>query len=256
MKLRSILKNIVVQGKVTMDLVSRFLDAAVLKDELDEKLSGITSQKGDPGIQGPTGPAGSTGPAGADGDDGATGNGIASSSYNSGTGVLTLTFTDTSTYSTGDLRGADSGTAFKYFTDLTASTVTGTTANTILRSILIPANTFTVGSVFDFLIRVSRFSFGGVGTLRIYTNSSNSLSGATLWLTLSLGGGIAYQIISRDVAVLSTTNSEVGNIITSNTAPISVNVNWAINQYFIIAVQPVAVSEIYTNKLISIHPRN
>jgi hypothetical protein len=37
---------------------------------------------------------------------GADGVGIASSSYNASTGVLTITFTDSSTYQTGDLRGA------------------------------------------------------------------------------------------------------------------------------------------------------
>lgn len=42
--------------------------------------------------------------AGGTGDDGV---GIASSSYNAGTGILTLTFTNGSTFSTGDLRGTD-----------------------------------------------------------------------------------------------------------------------------------------------------
>lgn len=49
------------------------------------------------------GPQGATGAAGA---TGATGNGIASTSYNASTGVLTITYTSGGTYSTGDLRGA------------------------------------------------------------------------------------------------------------------------------------------------------
>ena len=49
------------------------------------------------------GPQGSTGAAGA---TGTTGNGIASTSYNASTGVLTITYTSGGTYSTGDLRGA------------------------------------------------------------------------------------------------------------------------------------------------------
>ena len=43
---------------------------------------------------------------GIDGIDGADGNGISGTSYDSNTGVLTLTFDDGTTYSTGDLRGA------------------------------------------------------------------------------------------------------------------------------------------------------
>ena len=42
------------------------------------------------------------------GGTGAVGKGISSTSYNSGTGILTITFTDSSTYQTGDLRGISS----------------------------------------------------------------------------------------------------------------------------------------------------
>jgi hypothetical protein len=48
------------------------------------------------------------------GDTGSDGKGISSTSYNSGTGVLTITFTDASTYNTGDLRGALQDNTFDY----------------------------------------------------------------------------------------------------------------------------------------------
>jgi len=51
-------------------------------------------------------PVVSTNVAGTQGPQGPAGNGIASESYNSLTGELTLTFTDSTTYTTGDLRGA------------------------------------------------------------------------------------------------------------------------------------------------------
>lgn len=44
---------------------------------------------------------------GQDGADGADGRGITNTSYNASTGVLTLTFSDSTTFDTGDLRGAD-----------------------------------------------------------------------------------------------------------------------------------------------------
>ena len=47
------------------------------------------------------------GATGATGSTGATGKGISSTSYNAGTGVLTITYTDTTTFQTGDLRGAN-----------------------------------------------------------------------------------------------------------------------------------------------------
>jgi len=47
---------------------------------------------------------GATGTTGAGGATGATGKGISSTSYNAGTGVLTITYTDATTYSTADLR--------------------------------------------------------------------------------------------------------------------------------------------------------
>lgn len=53
---------------------------------------------------------GATGSTGATGATGATGNGIASSSYNSSTGILTITYTDGSTYATSDLRGSTGAT--------------------------------------------------------------------------------------------------------------------------------------------------
>lgn len=70
---------------------------------------GQTGAQGAQGIQGPqgtTGATGATGAAGTPGADGDDGRGIASTSYNASTGALTITFTDSSTFQTGDLRGS------------------------------------------------------------------------------------------------------------------------------------------------------
>ena len=70
---------------------------------------GQAGAQGAQGIQGPqgaTGATGATGAAGTPGADGDDGRGIASTSYNASTGVLTITFTDSTTFQTGDLRGS------------------------------------------------------------------------------------------------------------------------------------------------------
>jgi len=60
----------------------------------------------------------------------------------------------------------------------TSTAVTGTTANTILVSHLIEANTFAVGTTAEVRCNIQRVGTNGNATYRMYTNTSNSLSGA------------------------------------------------------------------------------
>lgn len=63
------------------------------------------------------------------------------------------------------------------------TTVTGTTTNTISQSLLIPANSFTGNGVLEVLCRVFKTGNNGTLTFRIYNNTINSLTGATLIAT-------------------------------------------------------------------------
>ena len=65
-----------------------------------------------------------------------------------------------------------------YATDGTA--VTGTLTETISRSLLIPANTFTTDGMLEIVARVFKTGTLGAQTFRIYKNTSNTLTGATL----------------------------------------------------------------------------
>jgi hypothetical protein len=66
-------------------------------------------------------------------------------------------------------------------TDGTA--VTGTTADTLSQSLLIPANTYLGNGVLEVICRMSKTGTASTSNIRIYKNTTNSLSGATLIAT-------------------------------------------------------------------------
>jgi hypothetical protein len=64
--------------------------------------------------------------------------------------------------------------------------VTGTTADTLSRSLLIPADTYTENGMLEILGRILKIGNTGQ-SFRIYKNTSASLTGATLIATISSG---------------------------------------------------------------------
>ena len=74
-------------------------------------------------------------------------------------------------------------------------TQTTTTTITVCHSVLIPANTFTNNNILQFVFRMFRQS-GNLGQMygRIYFNTANTLTGATLFNTLFTmnGGGTQF----------------------------------------------------------------
>lgn len=57
--------------------------------------------------------------------------------------------------------------------------VTGTTVDTLSRSLLIPANTFTSNGMLEVLCRMTKTGVFAGTTVRVYKNTSNTLTGAT-----------------------------------------------------------------------------
>tara|TARA_R110000868_G_scaffold385119_1_gene652863 strand:+ start:313 stop:828 length:516 start_codon:yes stop_codon:yes gene_type:complete len=152
-------------------------------------------------------------------------------------------------------RDIASGYLFKSTTDTT--TVTGVTTNTISYSNLIPANTMLVGDFFQYQLNAVRSGANGSVAVRIYFNTSASLVGATLAGSVTVAP-TNNMFMSRIAMIKSATNTEF-NIVSGsitvrdvqlNTVPVVANINWTVNQYFIIAFQPTsALDSFYVNGL-------
>ena len=125
--------------------------------------------------------------------------------------------------------------------------VSATAVNTLSQSVLIPANTFTVGSIFQ-LFAVYRFTgTTAVKVVRLYVNTSATLVGATLVGTngATIIASSLYAIWGKIFVVKSAVNTEVGGTAGNTgltiegvaTAVSSVNIDWTVNQYLIMALQ-------------------
>jgi hypothetical protein len=124
-------------------------------------------------------------------------------------------------------------------------THTGTTANTIVASYLITAGTFNANDFFRFVIQTSQTVNTNVKTLRVYANTSASLTGATLMatrlLTSASGTGLGRDLVfknsltSQDIS--STTNNHGDNENNTNVFVTSLTIDFTVNQYFIVAVE-------------------
>ena len=130
----------------------------------------------------------------------------------------------------------------------TSSALTGTTAITLLKSVLIPANTFTTGNIAVIQARAIRSTATGVGTSYIYINTSNTLSGATL--VGIIGSAVVFYGMERNLYIKSSTVSETYNSSASlnsdaaSNAPSAnsdLNINWTVDQYIIHAFSLAAV---------------
>lgn len=123
--------------------------------------------------------------------------------------------------------------------------VTGTTSNTLSSSLLIPANSISVGDIIELNLRIVASGNNNNRTCRIYFNTSASLSGATLAGTYTAGPvGLSFDM-SRDFAVKSATNTEffaataslLSKSSQSTIAISSLNIDWTVDQYVIVAIQ-------------------
>lgn len=139
-----------------------------------------------------------------------------------------------------------------------SSAVTGTTSNTILDSLLIPANTFKVGVV-DLKIRNIWTTTVATKTTRIYINTSNSLSGATLIGTHAAGTAALSVDMGRFLAIKNLTTIQVFNSATSlianesivTSAVSSITFDNTVTNYIIVAIQQSA-TESCVNSFISL----
>jgi hypothetical protein len=133
-------------------------------------------------------------------------------------------------------------------------THTGTTANTIIASYLITAGTFEANDFFRFVIQASQTVNTNVKTMRVYTNTSISLTGATLLatrlLTSASGTAMARDLVFKNSLsaqeISSTTNSHGDNENNTNVFVTQLAINFTVNQYLIIAVELTNASDSVT----------
>ena len=125
--------------------------------------------------------------------------------------------------------------------------LTGTT-NQIAFSQLIPANTFSVGDIIKVLFRSRKTGTTTGVNLRLYVNTTSSLSGA---FALAIYGGNQYAQMERNLVIKTATNTETFNTTVStvidsassiNLAS-STNINWTVDQYIIFAIQQLTAGD-------------
>ena len=130
---------------------------------------------------------------------------------------------------------------------------TNTTSNavTICHSLLIPANTLTTNSILQLVFRMNRVS-GNTGQMygRIYFNTSNSLTGASLFNTIFQmnGGGTQFlgyveRNFSYDGTNLTSYSNAAYSEYTTGTA-LSVAFNRTVNNWVLFTMQAQSTSEI------------
>jgi len=138
------------------------------------------------------------------------------------------------------------------YSGTTGSSSQGSTV-VISKSLLIPANTFTTDCIMELRWRLVRIS-GNTGQMysRLYINTSNSLTGASLLsgiITLS-GGSTQYSVLADKS--ISCSNSTLRWINTSSgtestPSPFaSLSINRSVNQYLLFTVQTTGTTEIAT----------
>lgn len=136
-------------------------------------------------------------------------------------------------------------TVIKSITDSAA--VTGTTGATIIRSVLIPANTFTTGDIQRVRQRIRKTGTGGTFVNGIYVNTSASLTGASqLAIYTTTGTTQLTAQMKRDFFIKSATNTEglwnnqslPSDDIATVQAVSSTNIDWTVDQYLLFTVNP------------------
>ena len=124
--------------------------------------------------------------------------------------------------------------------------ITGSTANTISLSGLVPANTNATNDTLRIKYRISKTGTSTVTTTRLYVNTVNSLSGATLLAQVATTAATRFLQSEREFFIKNnTTNTEAwptsvaaftDNAITT-VATSSLAINHTVDQYYFVAIQ-------------------
>lgn len=123
---------------------------------------------------------------------------------------------------------------------------TGDTSNTLKYSSLIAAGTFEANDILKYSALIGSTSNANTKTFRFYFNTSASLSGATLISTYTISSGSLTIGLSRIMIFKNSLSSQEIGIVsssfqtefsTSAVAPTALTINFAVDQYLIVAIQ-------------------
>jgi hypothetical protein len=174
---------------------------------------------------------------------------LSSSDWTAFNGKFNTPSGTTAQYVRGDGTLATFPTVPLIYKDLNNQTaVTGNTNNNKVVSVLIPANTITVGNIIEIKARAGKTGGAGISTLRVYANTADSIvsPAPTLLTTTGLSSiGTNYIGIDRTAIVKSATNTQTAQANASIPTDAAVgtasltnsNIDWTVNQYIIFAIQ-------------------
>ena len=127
---------------------------------------------------------------------------------------------------------------------VSSSALTGVTTEGILKSYLIPANTYTASEILNFANDLYKTGTAGTVTSRLYTNTTASLSGASLLATNTSTAGnrkvpLRRQLVLKggNIEVLVATQSLPDDNLNSSTVASLIAFNPAVDNYFITTAQ-------------------
>jgi hypothetical protein len=155
-------------------------------------------------------------------------------------------------------------TGSKFISTVGAGTVTGTTAETVLQQLLIPANTFTTGDTLQCSFRARRTLTNETTTFKFYISDvSNTFSGKPQMglYTLTNVALLNQFTVERNATIFNSTTTYYVNSATprfndyNNDTLSSSNINWAVDQYIIMTSTSPNTGQTTSNTTIAVSPR-
>ena len=127
-----------------------------------------------------------------------------------------------------------------------SSTLTGSTSETLVDSLTVPANTLQANDVLRIALTATKSGTAGNYTLRLYVNTSASLSGATLLAQSTGGTTILWQKLQRELVFKNSVSSQEifpsgaainFDVANQATAITTLTTDYTVQQFFIVSIQ-------------------
>jgi len=141
------------------------------------------------------------------------------------------------------------------------SSVTGTTSQTIVDSLLIPAGTGGIGKAIIYFPRFRKTGTAGTVLLRGYINTSATVGGSNFYAPAIYSAATLKATANKFGLIKSTTNTEFFSnvaedlsVISSTSAVSTFNIDWTVDQYLVVTVQLTSAADtgIYSGHLFEI----